>query len=274
MPASGISTARPGPAGRPRASSASRTTGTCSTAATGSNSRTRPTGPAVKARNAKGGRPTSRRGGREVVHHRFPGRQDGGVHPGAQGPAVLLHGEPSRPARPQHGAPALRHDVRGLNFSSRVAFERARAASCRAAGEAELREHDAATSAWSSASTTTSARSSTALRAAGVLDNTIVVFTADHGDMCGEHGRVNKGIPLEGSARIPFLIAYPGRIKPGTVVHEALANVDFKPTLWACWACRATAGRRPRCLGAVSARAKAPAGLEERDLLPQCRRHG
>jgi arylsulfatase A-like enzyme len=71
----------------------------------------------------------------------------------------------------------------------------------------------------------------TALRAAGVAQRTIVVFTADHGDMCGEHGRVNKGIPLEGSARIPFLIAYPGAIKPGTVVHEALANVDFKPTL-------------------------------------------
>jgi len=70
-----------------------------------------------------------------------------------------------------------------------------------------------------------------ALRAAGVARRTIVVFTADHGDMCGEHGRVNKGIPLEGSARIPFLISYPGQIKPRTIVHEALANVDFKPTL-------------------------------------------
>ena len=70
-----------------------------------------------------------------------------------------------------------------------------------------------------------------ALRAAGVMENTIVVFTADHGDMCGEHGKVNKGIPFEGSARIPFVIAYPGKIKPGTVVHEALSTVDFKPTL-------------------------------------------
>lgn len=70
-----------------------------------------------------------------------------------------------------------------------------------------------------------------ALRGAGVLENTLVVFTADHGDMCGEHGLVNKGVPFEGSARIPFLIAYPGQIKPGTVLHEALATVDFKPTL-------------------------------------------
>jgi arylsulfatase A-like enzyme len=70
-----------------------------------------------------------------------------------------------------------------------------------------------------------------ALRAAGVAERTIVVFTSDHGDMCGEHGRVFKGIPLEGSARIAFLISYPGVIKPGTVIHEALANVDFKPTI-------------------------------------------
>jgi arylsulfatase A-like enzyme len=69
------------------------------------------------------------------------------------------------------------------------------------------------------------------LRIAGVLENTIVVFTSDHGDMCGEHGRVNKGVPFEGSARIPFVIAYPGKIKPGMVVHDALTTVDFKPTI-------------------------------------------
>ena len=70
-----------------------------------------------------------------------------------------------------------------------------------------------------------------ALRGAGVFKNTIVVFTSDHGDMCGEHGLVNKGVPFEASARIPFLIAYPGRIKPGLVIREALGTVDFKPTL-------------------------------------------
>jgi arylsulfatase A-like enzyme len=70
-----------------------------------------------------------------------------------------------------------------------------------------------------------------ALRAAGVAERTAVVFTSDHGDMCGEHGRVNKGIPLEGSARIPFVMSFPGKIKPGTVIHEALNNTDFKPTI-------------------------------------------
>jgi len=69
------------------------------------------------------------------------------------------------------------------------------------------------------------------LKAAGLLHRTIVVFTADHGDMCGEHGRNAKSIPLEASAKIPFLICAPGLIKPGTVVSSVLANTDFKPTI-------------------------------------------
>jgi arylsulfatase A-like enzyme len=70
-----------------------------------------------------------------------------------------------------------------------------------------------------------------ALREAGVLDRTIVVFTSDHGDLCGEHGRDNKGVPMEASARVPFLIHAPGQIKPGTVVTQSLGSVDFKPTI-------------------------------------------
>ena len=71
------------------------------------------------------------------------------------------------------------------------------------------------------------------LRAAGVLEQTIVLFTSDHGEMAGEHSLINKGVPYEASARIPFVMAYPGKFKPGTVIHEALATVDFKPTLLA-----------------------------------------
>jgi len=69
------------------------------------------------------------------------------------------------------------------------------------------------------------------LRKNGQIDNTIIVFTSDHGDLCGEHGRLNKGVPYEGSARIPFLIYTPGKIKGGTVVDEALSCVDFMPTV-------------------------------------------
>ncbi len=69
------------------------------------------------------------------------------------------------------------------------------------------------------------------LREKGELNDTIIVFTSDHGDLCGEHGRLNKGVPYEGSARIPFLIYCDGKIKPDTVVDEALSNVDFLPTV-------------------------------------------
>lgn len=69
------------------------------------------------------------------------------------------------------------------------------------------------------------------LREHDLMDRTIIVFTSDHGDLCGEHGRLNKGIPYEGSARIPFLIHAPGKIKGGTVVDEALSCIDFLPTV-------------------------------------------
>ena len=64
-----------------------------------------------------------------------------------------------------------------------------------------------------------------------LLDNTIVVMTSDHGDLCGEHGRLNKGVPYEGSARIPFIIRYPKSVKAGLRVEQALSCIDFLPTV-------------------------------------------
>tara|TARA_R110002072_G_scaffold302710_2_gene487611 strand:+ start:117226 stop:118689 length:1464 start_codon:yes stop_codon:yes gene_type:complete len=69
------------------------------------------------------------------------------------------------------------------------------------------------------------------LRERKLLNRTIIVFTSDHGDLCGEHGRLNKGVPYEGSARIPFLIHCPGKIEGNTVVNAALGTVDFLPTV-------------------------------------------
>lgn len=69
------------------------------------------------------------------------------------------------------------------------------------------------------------------LRANGQLDRTVIAFTSDHGDLCGEHGRLNKGVPYEGSARIPFLLHFPGKVPAGTVIDEALSCVDFLPTV-------------------------------------------
>lgn len=81
-----------------------------------------------------------------------------------------------------------------------------------------------------------------ALKAAGLIENTIVVFTADHGDLRGEHGRQNKGVPLEASAKIPFLVQWPEKVKPGKRIDQALGCVDFLPTVLAMMGCK-TAGK-------------------------------
>lgn len=69
------------------------------------------------------------------------------------------------------------------------------------------------------------------LQALDLLERTMVVFTSDHGDLCGEHHRDNKGNPYEASARVPFLIAAPGRIPSGLVLTPAMSGVDFTPTM-------------------------------------------
>jgi len=75
------------------------------------------------------------------------------------------------------------------------------------------------------------ARILTALDAAGCADNTIVIFTSDHGDQTGSHGLVKKGWPYEESVRTPLLIRYPGRIRPGTVITDPIGAPDLYPTI-------------------------------------------
>jgi len=69
------------------------------------------------------------------------------------------------------------------------------------------------------------------IRTEGLLDNTIVVFTSDHGDLRAEHHRHNKGVPLEASAKIPFIISFPQKLTKGAVVENAFSTVDFAPTI-------------------------------------------
>ncbi|MBB6463518.1 sulfatase-like hydrolase/transferase [Flammeovirga kamogawensis] len=66
-----------------------------------------------------------------------------------------------------------------------------------------------------------------------LLDNTIIVFTSDHGDMLGELAHENKGTPYESSAKIPFVIRYPKMIKAGTVVNNAVNTTDWMDTFLA-----------------------------------------
>jgi uncharacterized sulfatase len=97
-----------------------------------------------------------------------------------------------------------------------------------------------------------------ALRSSGLMDNTIIVFTSDHGDLRGEHHRQNKGVPYEGSARIPFIIHYPANIKPGKVVNEALGCVDFLPTILSLMGCRTAEQEQGRDASALFVNGEPP----------------
>lgn len=67
------------------------------------------------------------------------------------------------------------------------------------------------------------------VEASGLVEDTIVVFTSDHGDMLGSHGLWKKQHPYDESVLVPFLIRGPG-LKPGRVT--APLNVpDLMPTL-------------------------------------------
>jgi len=68
------------------------------------------------------------------------------------------------------------------------------------------------------------------LKSAGLADNTIVIFSADHGDQLLEHGLFGKNVFFESSIHVPFLIAYPGHLKPGRY-DEFSESVDVVPTL-------------------------------------------
>ncbi len=69
------------------------------------------------------------------------------------------------------------------------------------------------------------------LNDAGLADNTIVVFSSDHGEMFGSQGRAAKNTFYEEAARIPFLMRWPGKIPAGTVSDACISTVDFMPTL-------------------------------------------
>ncbi len=65
----------------------------------------------------------------------------------------------------------------------------------------------------------------------GIRDNTIFVFTSDHGDMIGSHGQVRKQKPWDESIRVPFLIRYPAVQNGGRKVSMPVNTPDIMPTL-------------------------------------------
>jgi len=102
-----------------------------------------------------------------------------------------------------------------------------------------------------------------ALRKNGLMEKTVVVFTADHGDLRGEHHRQNKGVPFEASAKIPFVLYYPPKVKGGTVIDEALGCVDFLPTILALMGFETAGQEQGRNASELFTTGKPPAGWQD-----------
>lgn len=66
---------------------------------------------------------------------------------------------------------------------------------------------------------------------AGIRDNTVVVFTSDHGEMMGAQGRRAKNIFYEEAVRVPFVMRWPGRIPAAGTSDACLNTPDIMPTL-------------------------------------------
>ncbi len=64
----------------------------------------------------------------------------------------------------------------------------------------------------------------------GLSENTLVIFTSDHGEMLGEQHAFQKAIPYEPAARVPFLMRMPSRVRQGAVSDEFVSLLDILPT--------------------------------------------
>ena len=69
-----------------------------------------------------------------------------------------------------------------------------------------------------------------ALECSGQLDNTVVIYTADHGEMLGDFGLYQKQVPYDPSIRVPLIVAGPG-IARGATSDALLEWIDLNPTI-------------------------------------------
>ena len=91
-----------------------------------------------------------------------------------------------------------------------------------------------------------------ALRAAGVADNTVILYSSDHGLLLGEYGMGGKGLCYDLTTRVPLVVfdpRLPQRCR-GRKVEELVLSIDLAPTILS--------------LAGVGA----PAGMQGRDLTP------
>lgn len=66
----------------------------------------------------------------------------------------------------------------------------------------------------------------------GIGNDTVVIYTSDHGDMTGAHGLFNKGgVPYEEIYHVPLIVRLPANARAGTEVRALVRNMDLMPTI-------------------------------------------
>jgi len=70
-----------------------------------------------------------------------------------------------------------------------------------------------------------------ALRTNGLEENTLIVYSSDHGEQMGEHGLWWKQTFYEGSARVPLVISWPGRLPEGARCDRVVSALDLNATM-------------------------------------------
>ena len=86
----------------------------------------------------------------------------------------------------------------------------------------------------------------------GLAENTIVIYTSDHGEMLGSQGLNAKRWPYRESSQVPFIIRWPGNIEAGSSLSTPLGTADIFPTLCGMAGIEVPAGLDGRdCSGSI-----------------------
>lgn len=70
-----------------------------------------------------------------------------------------------------------------------------------------------------------------ALDGRGVLEDTVIIFTSDHGDCLNDHGLSQKWNMYEQSVHVPAIVSWPNKVKSGGSHKELVSLMDFGPTI-------------------------------------------
>ena len=69
----------------------------------------------------------------------------------------------------------------------------------------------------------------------GLTDDTLVIFTSDHGEHLGDHGLIQKGSPgFDSCVHVPLIVSWPGTLPAGRTQDELIELVDLAPTIFDC----------------------------------------